>query len=66
MDVRQVPPRVDCGAGHDEHLCYMISQGFHLADQGGFRALIDEPRFECRHCRRTARNAENLCIPVEL
>jgi len=48
------------------HLCYIVSQGFHLNDKNGYKALTDNPRFKCRHCGRVSNSAENLCVPVEL
>ncbi len=66
MDGRNAPPKADCERDHSTHLCYIISQGFNLADETAFRALIDEPAYQCGHCRRRARSAANLCVPTEL
>lgn len=51
---------------HDEHLCYIISQGFHLSDPQEFNELVNEPRFKCQHCGRVAKSDKNLCKPTEL
>jgi hypothetical protein len=51
---------------HHEHLCYIISQGFHLTDERTYRALIEDPAFRCDHCGRTAKSGANLCVPVAL
>ena len=51
---------------HAEHLCYLLAQGFHLEDAAAFTALVDNPSFRCRHCRRTAAAPLNLCLPVLL
>jgi len=57
----------ECHNGaHTEHLCYIMSQGFHLSDEEGFRALVDNPAYRCRHCGRTTKNGENLCVPAPL
>jgi hypothetical protein len=57
----------DCGSeNHKEHLCYFVSQGFHLAEKAEYDWLIQEPHFKCRHCGRAARCKENLCEPTEL
>ncbi|MFC1780634.1 hypothetical protein ACFLZ8_00015 [Planctomycetota bacterium] len=51
---------------HQRHLCYVISQGFHLSDPQSFEAMIENPQFLCRHCSRTANSNENLCVPEEM
>ena len=51
---------------HEEHMCYITSQGLHLSDPLAYAALIDEPRFKCGHCGRTARSRTNLCVPLDL
>ena len=34
----------ECHKGaHTDHLCYIISQGFHLSDEQGYKALVDKP-----------------------
>jgi hypothetical protein len=57
----------DCRTGvHTDHLCYMISQGFHLSDEKEYKTLVDDPQFRCNHCGRTAKSGANLCVPVQL
>ncbi len=51
---------------HTRHLCYFISQGFNLSDEQEYRALIENARYRCDHCGRTAKNDSNLCVPVPL
>jgi len=51
---------------HDRHLCYIVSQGFHLTDPQRYKTLVAQPRFKCGHCGRPAHLAENLCEPQEL
>ncbi len=51
---------------HSEHLCYIVSQGMHLADEVAYQALIEAPRFRCSHCGRTAKSRRNLCVPDDL
>lgn len=55
-----------CTEVHSEHLCYIISQGFHLTDEQQFRVLVEEPGYRCDHCGRTAKSDANLCVPVPL
>lgn len=49
-----------------EHLCYLISQGFHISDAQEFKNLINRPKFACRHCDRHANSDVNLCMPEKL
>jgi hypothetical protein len=66
MDVTLLS-EADCGSElHEEHLCYIISQGFNLADEQGYLALVEDPAFRCNHCGRKARRAGNLCVPARL
>ena len=51
---------------HSEHLCYIISQGLHFDDAREYQALVQEPRFRCGHCGRTAGNRDNLCVPTDM
>ena len=51
---------------HKEHLCYFVSQGFHLTNEQEFKWLVADPRFKCEHCGRVAKCEENLCQPTKL
>ncbi len=51
---------------HIQHLCYIISQGFHLTDEQEYKALVEDAKYMCTHCHRTAKSAANLCVPVLL
>ena len=51
---------------HAEHLCYFVSQGFHLSDEQAYKSLVENPQFKCEHCGRVAGDENNLCKPVEL
>lgn len=55
-----------CTGSHSEHLCYMISQGFHITDEDEYNALLENPRYICHHCERIAARAQNLCVPIDL
>ncbi len=51
---------------HKEHLCYFVSQGFHLTNEQEFKWLVADPQFKCEHCGRVAKCEENLCQPTKL
>lgn len=51
---------------HDQHLCYMMSQGFHLSEPEEYQALVSQAAFKCGKCVRVAKNGKNLCKPVRL
>ncbi len=57
----------ECYTGsHSDHLCYLISQGFHLSDEKEFTILIEDAEYRCDHCGRHAKSSENLCVPMRL
>ena len=51
---------------HHHHLCYFVSQGFHLSDPEKYEALVSNPEFKCGHCGRVAKSDKNLCVPLSL
>jgi hypothetical protein len=51
---------------HKQHLCYIISQGFHLTDEQEYKGLVEDAKYICNRCHRTAGNADNLCVPALL
>ena len=51
---------------HTEHLCYIISQGFHLAGEHEYIALVENPEYRCDRCGRRAKSDDNVCVPVPL
>ena len=53
-------------ANHSDHLCYLISQGFHLSDEQEFKALIKDAQYRCDHCGNHAKSDANLCVPMHL
>ena len=67
MAEEKVSHNTECESdSHTEHLCYMVSQGFHLSDKEGYEVLVKDPKFKCEHCGRVANNDKNLCRPVSL
>lgn len=61
------PHNQDCKRKyHDEHLCYLMYMGVHFEDKAAYRQLIQNARYRCQKCGRTAHAARNLCEPVEL
>ncbi len=62
-------PQLDlecCKGVHTEHLCYMVSQGFHVSDEQEYKALAENARYKCHRCGRVAAGDNNLCVPVPL
>ena len=55
-----------CTGNHIEHLCYLISQGFHLSDEQEFKALIEDAQYRCDHCGRHAKSENSVCVPMHL
>ena len=51
---------------HRRHLCYFISQGFHLTNPEKYEAMISNPHFKCQHCGRVAKSDKSLCVPLSL
>jgi hypothetical protein len=66
METRQLDTCCRNTELHTEHLCYIVSQGFHLTDEEAYRALVENPKFKCNHCGRTASGDKNLCVPAKL
>jgi hypothetical protein len=56
----------DTSANPQDHLCYMISQGFNVSDQTRYMTLTTAPKFHCGHCGRQAASDGSLCLPMEL
>jgi hypothetical protein len=51
---------------YNKHLCYIRSQGFHLTDEQEYKVLVEDAKYICGRCHRTAKNADSLCVPVAL
>ena len=67
MAVKTAQFDLECCTGlHTEHLCYMVSQGFHISDEQEYRRLVEDPRYQCNRCGRVAASDTNLCVPVDL
>jgi len=51
---------------HTRHLCYFVSYGYHADNQEEYKNLVDEPRYKCHFCGRTAHLEKSLCMPMKL
>jgi hypothetical protein len=51
---------------HTKHLCYFVSYGYHVDNAEDYKDLVEQPRFKCYLCGRTAHNSESLCDPRDL
>ena len=67
MALTTAQPNLECCTGsHTDHLCYMVSQGFHVSDEAEYKALVENPRHMCARCERVAASEASLCVPVLL
>ena len=67
MSKQELQHNLECrDESHSEHLCYLVSQGFHISDEREFRILTENPRFQCHRCNRIAKSDKNLCVPFDL
>jgi hypothetical protein len=67
MDKENTQLISDCHIGvHSQHLCYIISQGFHLSDEQEYKALVENAEYKCSHCGHAAKSNTNLCVPAHL
>ena len=51
---------------HNEHLCFLICDGFYETNKEAFKAIVQDAQYRCQICGRTAKNENNLCDPVTL
>ncbi|MHC4725852.1 MAG: hypothetical protein ACYS17_01350 [Planctomycetota bacterium] len=51
---------------HNEHLCFLICDGFYETNRDAFRAMVQDAQYRCQICGRTASSRKNLCDPVTL
>ena len=60
-------PKGPCnGSEHNQHLCVLTKEYFHVYKADKFRKMVENPGFKCQFCGHTSNNSENLCFPVEL
>ena len=51
---------------YNEHLCFLICDGFYETDKDAFKAMVQDAQYRCQICGRTAKHEKNLCDPVAL
>ena len=51
---------------YNEHLCFLICDGFYETDKATFRAMVQDAQYRCQICGRTAKSEKNLCYPIAL
>lgn len=67
MSQEQVNHNAECGTpAHNEHLCFLMYEGFHLSNSQDYKQLVRNAEYRCQGCGRTAARQENLCDPVEI
>jgi hypothetical protein len=56
-----------CGSdSHNEHLCFLMYEGFHFKDKEGYKEMVQNAQYRCQNCGRTAKSEQNLCDPIPL
>ena len=67
MAVEKIEHNTNCKSpSHDQHLCYVVSQGFHLSEPQDYHVMVIDPKFKCKHCGRVANSDDNLCEPTQI
>jgi hypothetical protein len=67
MSSEQSPHNPSCKSDqHTQHLCYFVSYGYHVDNPADYKDLVEEPRYLCRICGRTAHLETSLCAPQKL
>jgi hypothetical protein len=56
----------ECAQKHDDHLCFLMYQGFHLSHPDEYRKMVQNAQYRCQNCSRTAESADHLCEPIKL
>ena len=51
---------------HNEHLCFLMFEGFHYKNKEAYEAIVRDAQYRCQNCGRTAKSETNLCVPIEL
>ena len=67
MEQKPSPHNTACESDyHDRHICFLMYEGFHYSNRDGYRELVQDAHYRCQNCGRTAKEAKNLCAPVDL
>lgn len=67
MSKEEKKHNTDCGTkAHEQHLCYLMYEGYHYSNREEYKALVQNAQFICQNCGRTAVNEKNLCAPAKL
>ena len=67
MAEQKVEHNEHCTSGaHDEHLCFLMCEGFHYKNKDAYREMVQDAQYRCQNCGRTAKSEKNLCEPIAL
>jgi len=67
MAEEKIKHNTDCkNAGHQNHLCHLMYNGFHLKNPEDYKATVQDAQYRCQNCGRTAHREQNLCSPIKL
>jgi hypothetical protein len=66
MSKEKLPTAPCSGPTHNEHMCALADEYFHVNCPDQYRAMVKDAEFKCLFCGRTAKSKSNLCYPAEL
>ncbi len=52
--------------GHENHLCYLQSKGYHQSNRQDYKKLVTDAKYICKGCGRTAASSDSLCASEKL
>ena len=67
MTEQKIQDNVECKSQtHENHLCHLMYEGFHLSNPDEYRQIVQNAQFRCENCSRTAKRSEDLCAPIAI
>ena len=67
MAEKQMEHNTECTSqGHNKHLCFLMYEGYHFDHPSEYKEMVQDARFRCQNCGRTAHRSDQLCMPIAL